>query len=65
MSPNILKTYDTRVRDAHLLLLRLAVRAYTLERGVAPRQAADLVPAYLSHVPVDPSTGQPLPLPLP
>lgn len=43
-------------------MLDCAARAYELEHGAAPRSVADLVPAYLKQPPVDPVTGQPMPL---
>lgn len=36
-----------------------AVEAFRRERGRAPRDAAELVPAYLPAVPIDPFTGRP------
>ena len=44
------------VRD-RLLMLRLALRAYKLNRGVYPPDLNALVPAYLSAVPADPFGG--------
>ncbi len=46
------------------LALRLAARAYALERGSRPDTAAALVPDYLLEIPVDPTSGKPLDLPL-
>ena len=40
-----------------LLMLRLALRAYRLEKGVYPPNLNALVPAYLSAVPADPFGG--------
>lgn len=55
--------YATAVRTCRNAALLAAVRVYRLERGKAPEQAADLVPAYLIRIPIDPTTGRPLELP--
>ncbi len=39
------------------LLVKLAARAYELEKGQRPKTVGDLVPAYLKTVPKDPVTG--------
>jgi hypothetical protein len=61
--PDVPTEYNSRVRIARLALFRVAARAFELERGTPPRQPSDLVPAYLTSVPVDPATGKPLELP--
>ena len=44
-----------------MLLLRLALRAYIVEHGVAPAKLSALVPGYLKHIPADVySDGKPL-----
>jgi hypothetical protein len=48
--------------DLHRITLRAAARAYELDHGQPPASARDLVPQYLKAVPVDPATGQELPL---
>ncbi len=42
---------------ANALMVKLAARAYELEHGARPQGFADLVPAYLKAVPLDPATG--------
>jgi hypothetical protein len=44
----------------HLLAVELALRCYQSERARVPAELDDLVPNYLSKVPQDPFTGQPL-----
>jgi len=55
---------ETKLNDSTLgtrnLILNLAARAHTLDRGQPPASPADLVPEYLPSVPKDPSTGEPL-----
>jgi hypothetical protein len=38
----------------------LALKAYKLEKGKLPSNLSDLVPAYLSQIPIDPFDGKPL-----
>src|SRR5262249_27341958 len=40
------------------LLLALALRAYRLEHGRYPKSLKELVPSYLSKLPLDPMSGQ-------
>ena len=47
-------TLQTRER---VLLIRLAARAYELEKGERPKTLGDLVPAYLKAIPQNPVTG--------
>jgi len=47
-------TLQTRER---VLLIRLAARAYELEKGERPKSLGDLVPAYLKAIPQNPVTG--------
>jgi hypothetical protein len=50
--------HDTR---SAFLVIALAVRAFKIERGDYPNDLAELVPEYLSEVPIDPySDNQPL-----
>ncbi len=53
--------FEARSR-AQLLAARaaIAVERYRLARGVMPAALADLVPAYLPEVPMDPFNGEPL-----
>jgi hypothetical protein len=44
-------------RRSRQLMIDLAARAYTLEKGTTPRTFADLIPAYLKTIPIDPVTG--------
>jgi hypothetical protein len=62
LTPDAVKAYDSRTLEIRLVLLRMAARAYTLEHGTPPAQAADLVPTYLQRLPLDPATGKPLEL---
>ncbi len=50
------KTLTTQ-RQTQLTILKLAARAYELEKGARPKTIADLVPAYLPEIPKDPDTG--------
>lgn len=54
--------YEDRVQQVRLALLRVAARAYELETGRPPAAASDLVPHFLSSVPVDPETSKRLDL---
>ena len=56
------RTHDT-IRRRRLIMLQLAARAYELEVGRKPDNAAQLVPAYLRSIPVDPESGTNLTLP--
>lgn len=56
------KECDSNTRARRQWMLALAARAYTLERGKPPADAAALVPEYLKQVPKDPATGQKLAL---
>jgi hypothetical protein len=47
-------TLQTRER---VLLIRLAARAYELDKGERPKSLGDLVPAYLKAIPQNPVTG--------
>ena len=38
----------------------LALKAYKLEKGKSPSNLSDLVPTYLSQMPIDPFDGKPL-----
>ncbi len=53
------KRSDQVIRRTRRLTLILAARAFELETGKPPAKPADLVPAYLSAVPVDPVAGAP------
>jgi len=62
VTSDVVKDYNSRTRQLRLVLLSIAARVYELERGTAPAKAADLVPAYLQQLPLDPATGKPLEL---
>ena len=47
------------IQRTRRLALRAAQRAYELELGKAASSPADLVPDFLSAVPMDPATGKP------
>ena len=51
------KKINQSIRGSRHLLIDFAVRAYQLETGKQPKSFADLVPAYLRSIPVDPETG--------
>jgi hypothetical protein len=57
------KGRDRVERDLRFLLAELAIRAYHQDKGTWPRSVKDLVPAYLTAVPIDPNTGKPLDYP--
>lgn len=63
MAPPLARTsqLDSRVH-AHLDLGRtaVAVERHRLAKGRLPEQLADLVPAYMEQVPIDPFDGQPI-----
>ena len=48
------------VARERLLAAELALRCYQSEQGHPPARLDDLVPNYLSKVPQDPFSGQPL-----
>lgn len=51
-----------KLKGALFLLLGIAAHAYELEHGRPPATARDLVPHYVKSIPLDPATGQELPL---
>lgn len=53
---------EARQKTVDRLLLEMAARAHELEQGHPPATAADLVPAYLHALPIDPSTEAPMEL---
>jgi hypothetical protein len=53
---------EARDIDTGHLLIRLAARAYELEKGRPPTTVNDLAPEYLQSLPKSPTTGKPLPL---
>jgi hypothetical protein len=57
------KGRDRVERDLRFLLAELAIHAYHQDKGTWPRSLNDLVPAYVSAVPIDPGTGKPLDYP--
>jgi hypothetical protein len=52
--------HKTVVAHERLLLVELALRCYTSQQGHPPARLDDLVTNYLSKVPQDPFSGQPL-----
>lgn len=48
--------------DLGRMKVQLAAHAYELNHGKSPAAARDLVPQYLKSIPLDPTTGQELPL---
>ena len=50
---------ETEIRR---MKVQLAIHAYELDHGQPPAAARELVPQYLKAVPLDPATGQELPL---
>ncbi len=61
--PYVNKVCQTRVLEVRLFMLRLAGRAFELERGHKPGRASELVPDYLGAVPIHPQSRAPLELP--
>jgi hypothetical protein len=59
MGGSIDQRNDAAVR---LLLTQYAIRAYQLERGRLPDRLAELVPDYLSEMPIDPYAAEGTPL---
>jgi len=57
------RTSQTHAREVRLLMLRLAGRAFELERGRKPQRASELLPDYLRAIPLDPRSEAPLELP--
>ena len=52
----VAKMNTLQIRE-RVLLIRLASRAYELEKGERPKGLADLVPTYLKAIPQNPVTG--------
>ncbi len=52
--------YERRTKNMSLLLAELAVAAYRKEHGEAPNTLDQLVPDYLTTVPLDPRSGRPV-----
>ncbi len=50
-------------RDLNFLLAELAIHAYHQDKGTWPRSVKDLIPAYLTAVPIDPNNGKPVDYP--
>ncbi len=57
------KDYQKRALEVRFTMLRLAGRAFELERGHKPTRASELVPDYLRAVPSHPQSRAPLELP--
>lgn len=46
------------------LMVRLGAHLFELEKGTRPKAIGDLIPDYLSQMPIDPTTDTAIPLPL-
>ncbi len=57
------KALDRVERPMRFFMVELAIHAYHEDKKTWPRSVKDLVPGYLSSVPIDPSTGQPIDYP--
>lgn len=55
--------FEIARKNTRTLMIDLAARAYSLEKGHPPNSMADLIPAYLKSVPIDPTTGLSMGLP--
>jgi hypothetical protein len=55
--------YNRQIRAVRLVSIRLASHAFKMEHGRKPQTITDLVPEFLSAVPLDPVSHQPLELP--
>jgi hypothetical protein len=55
--------FEITTKNTRTLMINLAARAYTLEKGRPPNGVADLVPIYLKSIPTDPTTGTNMALP--
>ena len=51
------KHYKEQEEKTQQLIIDLAARAYELDKGHPPTNAADFVPEYLKAIPQDPITG--------
>lgn len=51
------ETFKDSRSAIHRAMVRIAVRAYEMDRSARPKQITDLVPGYLTRVPIDPATG--------
>ena len=49
--------YEIAMKNTRRLMINLAARAYTLDKGRPPNSMADLIPAYLKSIPTDSTTG--------
>ncbi len=54
------KKHETTVAIVRLTTLELALRCYQADNSGLPATLQELVPKYVSHVPSDPFTGEPL-----
>lgn len=62
---NFIDKTHAHQRTRRDLILSLAARAYQLDHGRPPENAAQLVPDYLKAIPTDPASESQRPLPLP
>ena len=56
-------TYLRRQSEIRKAMIEIASRAYKLDKGSGPQKIADLVPDYLTAIPINPSTGRAMTLP--
>jgi len=57
------KAHDAAARSLRFLMVELAIHAHHQDQGTWPKSMAELVPAYLASVPIDPATGRALDYP--
>ena len=57
------KIFYSNSRQARVIILQLASRAFELEHGRKPQRSSELVPAFLPSVPIDPASHAPLEIP--
>ena len=55
--------FETTAKNTRALMIDLASRAYTLDKGHPPNSMTDLIPSCLNSVPIDPTTGSLMGLP--
>jgi hypothetical protein len=60
MKNSAVAMYERNQMSRRRMMLEFAARAYELEKGKRPQNAADLVPDYLKAIPKDPATGKEL-----
>ena len=63
LMPDTKAEYVTRARESRLTILKLASRAFELERGRKPSASQELGPDFLPYMPLDPVSNAPMGLP--